>query len=167
MRSGARRMAVCAMMAALGVVLMALGALLELGMYACPMFAGLCFLVIGQSYGRRYHTMVYLVSVVLCIMLVPNAEENLMFAGFFGWYPILRPALQRLPKALAWLCKLTVFNAVVIAIEWLVMTLLVPETLGGGLMWVLLVLGNVTFILYDILIPRAEQLLTRLGKPMK
>ena len=41
MRNQARRMAVCAMMAALSVVLMLLGAILELGMSAAPLFAGI------------------------------------------------------------------------------------------------------------------------------
>ena len=162
MRNSARRMAVCAMMAAVCVVLMLLGAVLELGIYACPMFAGLCFLPLGKSYGRKYHIMLYVTSALLCFMLVPNVEENLMFAAFFGWYPIVRPGLQKLPRVLRWVVKGAVFNAAVIAVEWLVMTVLAPEALGEVLLWVLLVLGNVTFVLYDLLIPKMEVLLGKL-----
>lgn len=152
------------MMAALSVVLMVLGAVLELGMYACPLFAGLCFIPIGQKYGRKYHITLFAASSLLCFLMVPNMEENLMFAGLFGWYPIVRPSLQKLPKVLRWIAKLAIFNVVVIAIEWLVMTVLVPETIGGVLLWVLLLLGNITFLAYDFMIPKVEVLLGRIGK---
>ena len=131
MRTSTKRMATCSMMAALSVVLMVLGAILELGMYACPLFAGLCFIPIGQKYGRKYHITLYVASSILCFLMVPNMEENLMFAGLFGWYPIVRPSLQKLPKILRWICKLAIFNVVVIAIEWLVMAILVPEVMGA------------------------------------
>ena len=152
------------MMAALCVVLMVLGAILELGMYACPLFAGLCFIPIGQKYGRKYHITLYVASSILCFLMVPNMEENLMFAGLFGWYPIVRPVLQKLPKVIRWICKLVIFNVVVIAIEWLVMTILVPEAIGGTLLWVLLILGNITFLAYDFMIPKMEILMGRIVK---
>lgn len=164
MRTSAKRMATCAIMAALCVVLMVLGAILELGMYAAPLFAGLCFIPIGQKYGWKYHVTVYIASSLLCFLLVPNIEENLMLAGLFGWYPIVRPSLQKLPKLLSWIAKLLIFNVVVIAIEWLVMYVLVPEVLGGTLLWVLLILGNITFIAYDFMIPRMEVLMERITK---
>ena len=164
MRTSAKRMATCSMMAALCVVLMVLGAILELGMYACPLFAGLCFIPIGQKYGRKYHITLYVASSIQCFLMVPNMEENLMFAGLFGWYPIVRPVLQKLPKVIRWICKLAIFNVVVIAIEWLVMTILVPEAIGGTLLWVLLILGNITFLAYDFMIPKMEILMGRIVK---
>lgn len=157
-------MATCSMMAALSVVLMVLGAILELGMYACPLFAGLCFIPIGQKYERKYHITLYVASSILCFLMVPNMEENLMFVGLFGWYPIVRPVLQKLPKVIRWISKLAIFNVVVIAIEWLVMTILVPEAIGGTLLWVLLILGNITFLAYDFMIPKMEVLMGRITK---
>lgn len=164
MRTSTKRMATCSMMAALSVVLMVLGAILELGMYACPLFAGLCFIPIGQKYGRKYHITLYVASSILCFLLVPNMEENLMFVGLFGWYPIVRPSLQKLPKLLTWIAKLLIFNVVVIAIEWLVMTILVPEVMGDALLWVLLILGNITFLAYDFMIPKMEVLMGKITK---
>ena len=154
------------MMAALCVVLMVLGAVLELGMYACPLLAGLCFIPIGQKYGRKYHLILFVATALLSFFLVPNIEENLIFAGLFGWYPILRPVLQKLPGVLRWLVKLAVFNGVVVAIEWLVMTVLAPEAMADIMLWVLLALGNVTFIAYDFLIPRLDTLMGRIVKLM-
>ena len=164
MKTAAKRMATCAMMAALCVVLMVLGAVLELGMYACPLLAGLCFIPVGQKYGRKYHIALYVASAILCLLLVPNIEENLIFIGLFGWYPIVRPYLQKLPPVLRWVAKLAVFNAAIVAVEWLVMTVFVPEIVGGALLWVLLILGNVTFLAYDFVIPRVDKLMGRIIK---
>ena len=164
MKKKTRAIAVCAMLAALSVVLMLLGAVLELGMYACPLFVGLCFIPVGQKYGRKYHATLYIASGILCLLFVPNVEENLMLAGLFGWYPIVRPILQRLNKWLRWILKLLIFNAAVVAIEWLVMTVLVPEVMPDVLLWVLLLLGNITFLAYDLMIPRWEGLTGRIVK---
>ena len=164
MRNTTKRMATCAMMTALGVVLMLLGGVLELGMYACPLFAGLAFVPLGEKYGQKYHVMLYISTTILCFLLVPNWEENLMFAGFFGWYPILRPHLEKLPLILRWIGKLALFNGAVIAIEWLLMTLIMSETMGGILLWLLLAMGNVTFIAYDCLIPRMRILMRRITR---
>ena len=162
MRIATKRMASCAMITAPSVVLMLLGGILELGMYACPLFVSLSFIPIGEKYGRKYHVLLYAATALLCFFLVPNWEENLMFAGFFGWYPIVRPMLQKLPKLLCWLVKLMLFNGAVIAIEWLLMTLIAPEAMGGVLLWILLALGNVTFLAYDCLIPKTNVLMRRL-----
>ena len=149
------------MMVSLSVVLMLLGGVLELGMYACPMFVGLAFVPIGEKYGKKYQLTVYVAAAILCFLLVPNWEENLMFAGFFGWYPILRPSLQKLPNMLRWPVKLLLFNASVIAIECLLMKVIAPEAMSGTWLWVLLGLGNVTFLAYDCLVPRMKLLMKR------
>ena len=49
-----KRIAVCGMTAALSVVVMIIGGVLGLGMYASPMIAGICLTPIGRKYGARY-----------------------------------------------------------------------------------------------------------------
>lgn len=164
MRNTAKRMALCAMLAALCVVLMVLGAVLELGMYAAPMLAGLLFIPVGQKYGKKYHGMLFVASSLLCFLFVPNMEQNLMFAGFLGWYPIAQPALQKLPGWLRLPVKLALFNGVILAIEYVVLTLIAPEVIGGVLLWILLIMANVTFLAYDFMLPRLEGMLSRITK---
>ena len=149
------------MVGAVCVVLMLLGSILDLGMYAVPLFVGLFLIPIGEKYGRKYQTMLWIVIGILSFMLVPNVEQNLMFFGLFGWYPILYPTLQKPPKLLRVIVKLALFNGVVIAIEALVILVLVPEVLGAGILSVLLLMGNVIFLLYDLLIPKMNFLLRR------
>ena len=157
-------MAVCGIMAALSVVLMVLGAALQLGVYAAPLFAGLCFMPVGQKYGFKYQWMLYAVSAVLCLLFVPDIETNLMFIGLFGWYPIVRPSLQKLSKFLRIVVKFFIFNISVIGIQWLVITVLVPETLSVAMLWLLLALFNITFLAYELMFPKMETLFVRISK---
>lgn len=167
MAEQSKRVAVGGMMTAACVVLMLLGSVLELGIYAAPMFTGLCLVPLGEKWGRKYQCLLWVAVSILSFLLVPNLEENLMFAGFFGWYPILYPTLQKLPKYLRIPAKLLVFNGAVIAVEVLVLLFFVPESLGTALMIALLVMGNVAFIFYDYVIPRTGILLRRIRKKRK
>lgn len=165
--SRASVMAGCSMMTALSVVLLLIGGILELGMYACPMIAGLCILMVGDCYGRRCQVMTWIAVSVLSVMLVPNVEENLMYFGIFGLYPVLYPYFQKLPKCLRLIAKFAYFNIVVIVLEWLVVMVLIPGSLSGddGSGWIfwlsLLAMGNVIFWCYDRLLPRMQVTLCR------
>lgn len=149
------------MTVALSVVIILIGGLLELGAFAAPMIAGLCLIPIERQFGRKYQATVYLAVSLLCFILVPNMEADLMYLALFGLYPLLYPIFQRLHGVLRLVCKLLYFNLVAIGVEALVVTLLVPEVLTGGMIALLLVLGNITFLLYDLILPRAETILMR------
>lgn len=152
---------------ALGVFVMFFGGVLEIGMYTSPVFTGILLMLMGEKYGRKWHTSMYIATSALCVMLVPQPEANLMFAGFFGWYPIVRPKLQKLPKAVSMAVKFIIFNVAVFLIEYLVTTLLVPEILTPVMIITLLILANVTFIMYDILIPKMERVMKYYAKKLK
>lgn len=161
LKSGSRRLAVCAMTAAVGVVLMLLGSFMGLGMYMAPMFVGWCLIPIGKKYGMKYQTMLWIVIGLLSLLLVADVEQDLMFIGLFGWYPIVRSKLQRLPRLPRLLVKLVLFNVVIIALESVVLLFLVPEALETWMAVLLLVMGNLTFLFYDFAFPVFELLAER------
>ena len=163
-----KRMAMCGMMAALSVVLMVLGGALGLGMYVSPLLAGLCLIPIGNAYGKKYQVILWLAVSTLSLLLVPNIEESLMYLCLFGCYPILRPQFQKLPKVLRFITKLLFFTVVFTALQLLITLVLVPEVMGTGMMVALIVLADVTLMVYDFVLPRVEWLLQKkLGKQMK
>lgn len=151
-----KRMAMCGMMAALSVVLMVIGGALGLGMYVSPLLAGLCLIPIGNSYGSKYQVILWLAVSVLSLILVPNIEESLMYLCLFGCYPILRPQFQKLPKVLRFITKLLFFTIVFTALQLLIVLVLVPEVVGTGMMVALVVLADVTLMVYDFVLPRIE-----------
>ena len=158
MKKKSKQIAVCGVTAALGVVIMMLGAVLGIGMYLAPMLVGVCLIPIRREWGAKYQILLWIAISLLSLILVSDPEENLMFLGLFGWYPILRPTLQKLRPVLRLIVKLLIFNVVVIALELLLMLVLVPEGMGTALTVLLLALGNVTSLVYDFAIPRFELL---------
>ena len=164
MKSGSRRLAVCAMSAAVGVVLMLLGSFMGLGMYMAPIFVGWCLIPIGRRYGVRYQAMLWIVIGLLSLLFVGDMEQNLMFIGFFGWYPIIRSKLQKLPRVPRLCLKLLLFNVVIVALEAIVLAFLVPEVLEAWLAVLLLAVGNMTFLVYDYAFPMFELLADRFLK---
>ena len=154
-----KRLTICAMMAAVSVVLMLLGAVLQLGTYATPLLTGMVLIPIGNRYGRKYQVMLWLVISVLCFMLIPAAEQNMMFAGLFGWYPILRPKLNRIPSRLLRPAVKILLSAAVILLLYGVLLRLLGMT--ADLMsstplfnLLLLFLGVLTFLLTDLALER-------------
>ena len=148
-----RKIAAGAMMAALCVIIMLLGAVIDLGTYAAALLAGVAMIPYGQKYGRKYQLMVFAASAALSFMLVPNIEQNLMYLGFYGWYPILWPGLEKLHKLTRYMVKFFIFNVCFISVEALVMLVLVPEAMGSVLFVIFIITANVTFFAYDYMIP--------------
>ena len=166
MENKAKRMAYSSVGIALSVVIMFLGAVLELGMYASPLIAGMILMFLGTKYGRKWHLSLYIATSILSVLLVPHIEANMMFVGFFGWYPIIRPSLQKLPKGISFAAKVIIFNLTVIVIEYIVVTVLVPEVLTKWMIAILLVIANVAFVMYDALIPRMERVMKVYAKKL-
>lgn len=167
MKKQSKRIAVCGVTAALGVVIMLLGNVLGLGMYLAPMLVGLSLAAIGKEWGSKYQLLLWLAIGLLSLIIVSNLEQNLMFICLFGWYPILRPKLQLLPPLLRILLKLLIFNVIVISLEAFLLLILVPESLETEILILLLILGNVTFFVYDLAVPRFEILAMKYWKKIR
>lgn len=156
-----KRLAACGMGTALGVVLMLFGSFLGLGMYAAPMLVGLGLVPFGKTWGVRVQLMMALAIGLLSLMLVADVEQNLMFLCFLGWYPALRPRMEKLSRLPRLVLKLTLFNGIVVALEILLVRVLAPVSMSGPFAAALLILANLTFLVYDMAIPRFEVLMRR------
>ena len=164
MKAESKRLAACSMTAALCVVLMWLGFVLEIGIYLSPIVSGFLLIPVRKQYGYKYLVAVLAASGLLSLILVPNAEQNLLYIGLFGWYPALRNHLHKLTALPAIAAKLVIFNAIVLLVETLVINVLAPEVIPSWMAGLLLVFANIAFLLYDYLLPRIEMLLGRFSK---
>ena len=93
---------------------------------------------------------------MLSLLLAPDKEAAIVFV-FLGYYPIVKPRLDR--SRGKWLWKGLLFNGAVLAAYWVLLRLLGMEALaeefqelGSVMCVVLLVLGNLTFFLLDRLL---------------
>ena len=134
--------------------------------YLCPAVAGVLIIPVVWEFGGKTGALLYLAVALLSLILSPNKEAALFFALLFGWYPLARPKLQHLRrKPLRVVLKLVLFNAALAVIIALLLFVLVsPDWQADAANWTglvvagMLVLGNVAFLIYDVLLARISDL---------
>ena len=154
----ARQMALCGLLTALAVVLMVLSGAIGIGTYCGPVLAMVALLPVLEEIGPKAAATVYVAAALLGVLLVPEIELAMVYAAF-GWYPILRPHLARVPsRALQIVLKIALSTAVIlllygVALRFLGMTADLLDT-TTALNILLVVMGNVVFLLTDVVLGR-------------
>lgn len=147
-----RALAVSAMTAALCVLLLFLGNLTQVADVSFAALSTLLIWFLYLEYGKGFALGAYLTASLLSLLLLPNKSAALLFAGFFGWYPLLKLPLERLPGVFAFLCKFLAVNAVCVTLSLLFGGILGLEGYSPLLLLLLLALYDLAFILFDIAI---------------
>ena len=164
MKEQSRKIALCGVSCALAVTLLLLGGILPLATFCAPMLAMAVLLPVRQECGTRMASAAYGAAAVLALLLVADREAALIFV-FFGWYPLLQPKILSLPSRLLRLvCKLLFCNLAIALAYGILLFLFQLSDLAGEtpLMTALLVvLGNVVFLLLDRLLCRLAVLWQR------
>lgn len=150
------KIALCAIIAALAVMLMLITSLIPVGTYALPCFAGALLIAIVIEYGAKWALGVYAVVSVLSFFVAGDKEAVLYFAMLFGYYPVLKAFIEGKLKSklVQYVLKFALFNAAAVGSFFIATLLLaVPAeefTLFGVYVpYVFLLIGNVFFWLYD------------------
>ena len=157
-RTTVRATALGGVTAALAVVIMCLGGLIPLATFVCPMLCMLLLQFVFRACGGRIGWAWYGAVAILSMLMGPDKEGSALFV-FLGFYPLVKPKLERLP--LPWLWKAILFNAAVLLMYWLLIHLLGMADLasefremGTVLLIFTLALGNLTFFLLDKILSR-------------
>lgn len=162
MRGEARKIALGGMMAALAVVIMGLGGLIPVATFVCPMLCMLLLAFVTRFCGSQIGWAWYGAVAILSLLMGPDKEAASVFA-FLGFYPIIKPRLDRMK--LGFVLKLVLFNGLILAMYGLLIHLLGMsqiaaeyQELGTVMTAVMLVLGNVTFFLLDKILTRFSKI---------
>jgi hypothetical protein len=152
MRLQTKKLTLCAMISALGVMIMIMGGLTGVGTYAAPILSGVVLIPIIDEYGLKCSLACWVATGILGLILVSEKELALFYACVVGWYTCLKSVFDRLTPVIRWVVKAVTFNAAVIAMYGVLFAVIGMENAGFGKTWMVilsLVLGNVVFILYD------------------
>lgn len=160
-------------LAALAVVLLLLGGLVPFATYVCPMLAsGLLLPLLAQT-SKGICLSWYGAVSLLAVLFCPDPEAALVFV-FLGWYPVAKPGLDRLPRLLRWPLKLLIFNLCVAAVYGLLIWVFQLQALveemqetGTGMLVVLILMGNLCFLLFDRVLDRATGILASRQKKIR
>lgn len=154
----ARKMALCGVLTALAIVVMLLTGALGIGTFAGPVLAMAVLLPVYEEYGTKMALTTYAAAAILGLLLIPDPELAWVYAGF-GWYPVVRPRIARLPsQALRAVVRIALCTAVVLVLYGVLLRSLgmtadlLESTPAFNLL--LLVLGNVVFLLLDAALAR-------------
>lgn len=149
-------MALGGILAALAVVVMSMGTLIPVATYVCPAICILCLQMVLKTCGSRVAWAWYGAVAILSVLLAPDKEAATVFC-FLGYYPIVKPKLDRMKWK--WLWKGLLFNVSVVIMYRILMFLLGLSLMGAEfqdmeelMTLVMLALGNVTFFLLDRLL---------------
>lgn len=157
-KSDTKRLTVCAMLSALGVVLLYLGSLIEVLDISMAVIASLTCVIAVIEYGGGAPWSIYGVTSVLSLILLPNKTPAAMYAIFFGFYPILKEKFEKRGKVSSWILKELVFNVclVIMGIAMYFLTMIGDNTLfSSPILFALLILAaELIFALYDVALTR-------------
>jgi hypothetical protein len=155
-----KKISVCAMLTALGVVILYIGSVLDVLDLTVAVLASLTVLFVNTEMGSKYALAVYAGTSVLSFMLVPNKWMALYFIMFFGLMPITKKLFEKTGKVFSWVLKILAFNAEIIAFYFIAQKFGFFAENESGLPFLLamLVLANATFTMVDILYTRIVRL---------
>ena len=106
MKRSTKELALCGVMTALSVVLLCLGGVIPLAIYACPMLASCALLVLREMCRAQYAWCCWASVALLTLLLGPDKEAAALYL-FLGYYPLLQPKLDAIRRpALRWMAKL-------------------------------------------------------------
>ena len=154
--------ALCGVLGALALVCLFLGGAIPVASISCPVLASLVMIPVYTERGYGWGLIWYVAVGLLGLLLAPMKECAILFVAF-GTYPMLRKYLGRLPLSKVW--KLLYFNAVLFG-AYAVMLFVFPipglqgefAEIGKWMLGAMIVLANISFLVYDILIGRLEVL---------
>ena len=150
-----RRLTVSAILAALGVVLLMLGSLVQVLDLSMAAIASLTVVFAVIEIRGKYPLLIYVVTSLLSLLLLPVKTAALIYFLFAGYYPMVKEILEKkLPKGVAFAVKILLFCVggalALLAAEKL---FLMDLSLLWANWWYLLLLVPI-FLLYDIALTR-------------
>lgn len=154
------KVALGGIIASLSIVLMLLTGIIPVLTYAVPAICGALLMMLVIELGPKFALSVYAAVAILSLLVVADKEAAVMYAAFFGYYPVLKGFLEKhFKKFLCWTVKYIVFNVTMIVSYFIVsrlfgITFSDMDSFGKFAMPILLAAGNVVFALYDVALTR-------------
>jgi len=155
-----KKIAIAAILAAFGVVILYLGALIEVIDLSVALLASFLILFCMVELGRSVSLSVYFVTALLSFLLLPNKSPALLYAAVFGYMPITKFLFEKAPRWISWIGKLLLFNAAMVLtgyFGWELLGFTTENRFGLDPIFIVtayLVLANLAFLLCDLLYTR-------------
>ncbi len=165
-------------LSAAAAAVMLLGSVIPFATFLSPAIAALSVLYFCIEFDKKTAFLVYFVVAALSVLFAADKEQAFLFAFVLGYYPIIKTLAERLrAKVVVLFIKLGLFNLSVLILYYIMINLFVVETVRAEFaqytVWLLgglLVMANIAFWLYDVVMTRLSvwyvaRLQPRLNRP--
>lgn len=159
-KTPAAKIAFGGVMAALALVIMNLVGLIPVATYVCPVLCMIILAVVLKLCGKRIGWAWYGAVAILCILLAPDKEAAAIFL-FLGYYPILKPAIDRMKVGR--ILKLLLFNSMILLMYWVLISLLGMAQIAREYLELGIVMTAVTLVMGNLIFFMLDRILTRIG----
>ena len=154
------KVALGGVVAALSLLFMILAGVTSTLVYAIPMITGALLMMLVVEFGHGFAGLIYVAVSIISLLLLGNKEAAIMYVAFFGYYPIIKSILEKHIKGfVCWIVKYLIFN-VAMVVSYFVITKIFMisfddiESFGKFALPLLLLAGNVLFVMYDVVLTR-------------
>lgn len=141
---------------ALSVVLLFLGTVISVFAYVSPIICGIVLIASLRNVNEKSAWLIYSAVSIISFILMADKECSLTYIFFFGYYPIIKPKIDRMKnKILKVFIKLIIFNSGIVISQLICFYIFgIPfdNIFGRFTVLFLLLLVNILFALYDKLI---------------
>ena len=151
-KGSTRKLALSAVLCALGVVMLAIGSVLSALDLTMVAMSSLLIVFAVMELGTPYQYLIYAVTSLLSVLLLPDKYAAFLYVIFGGIYPIIKSVIERWGRVLPWIIKAIYFNLVITAMVLGSKYLfgIDDETLSISIY----ALGNLAFFMCDIAMTR-------------
>ena len=172
-RRGIYKIAIGGVLTATAVLIMLLGSVVPFATFVSPCLSAICVFYYCLEFGAGAALIVYASISLASLLLAPDKELAFVFIFVMGYYPAVKQACEKLgSKFIAYLIKFAVFDVSVLLMYWLLLRvfMLAPvkaefEQYTPAIVAGMLVVANITFFLFDIILTRMSLLYIKKSKP--
>lgn len=156
------KLSLCAVIVALSVVLLLITGVFPFASYALPALAGALLAVIVIEAGMKWAVLGYIAVSIVTFFITPDITAKSAYILLFGYYPVLKCVIEKVKiKSARWALKVINLNLAIV-VSFLITTYVfkLPDfidefkTAGAAVAIAFLIMANVAFVLYDILLTR-------------
>ncbi len=161
-RNKSYKLSLCAVIVAISVVLLLVTGVFPFASYALPGLAGAMLAIIVIEAGMKWAMLSYIAVSLVAFFITGDITAKSAYILLFGYYPVLKCIIEKIkPVLLRWGVKFLNVNLSIIA-SFLITTYLfkLPDfidefkTVGPIVAVAFLIMANIAFVLYDILLTR-------------
>ena len=166
-----KNLTIGALLAAMGVAIIFLGSFIEaLDLTVAALASFFCIFAVIEL-GGIYPWLIFATTGILSVILMPQSLGGWFYLLIFGYYPILKNKIDRLPRYVGWILKIVLCNLSLLILTIVSFFMFFGNTEGKNIFDAFILtfggegagealaigvylLANLTFIIYDVALNR-------------